>query len=604
MADRPNVKRAVVLIGVQKAKQLPELRAVWEGVAGMEQWALSQGVEPSLIVKITDEEEEVFPRRIKKPIKELVDRNDLEQLIVYFSGHGVIKGFNEFWMLTDGLEDSNASVNVTLSVELARRCSIPHVVFISDACRTAVDTIQTQRIVGNEIFPIAQSGGGEEKAVDQFYATVLGAPALEIEDSGSGQYQAVYTAALLEALQGQHAAALEKDEDGVSLIRPRPLKKFLKTYLPSLVFQQLGASGASQKPDARITSEPEVWLSAVDLPDETDTGLESLVPSDEDDLETLESAFFPANATSRALEADGVDLHDFLEMPVGSEVPGGRPDLAVFAENNKRFSEEVARTAEPFGPLSLDSQTGFKLRGATVESCQAAYAGVEILNDGRLGDGQLVRCETPPNRVASVLLTLTSGKGVLIPAIAEFLATLTFDNDALVDVAYEPSQGSSRWDMYESRATELRQLRAVVASSTRLGMFELEGPDAENLARRMQVSKGIDPSLALYAAHAYRDQGNRRRIEQMADYMQGDLDFVPFDIALLAGRLTSNSHHNVVPCLPMLSQSWAVLPAYDVKFPDGLANISRHVMPQSLWTVFDATGVELISRAMQEGKIK
>lgn len=354
MANLPKVKRAVVLIGVQQANKLPQLQAVWEGVAGMKEWALSQGVEWDLIVKITDEDGDVFPRRIKKPIKKLVDRNDLEQIIVYFSGHGVIKGFNEFWMLTDGLEDSNASVNVTLSVELARRLSIPHVVFISDACRTAVDTVQTQRIVGSEIFPIAQAGGGEEKSVDQFYATVLGAPALEIEESDSGRYQAVYTSAPLEALRGQHAAVLE-EENGVGLIRPRPLKKFLSRHLPTRVFQALGAGGASQKPDARITSEAEVWLSAVGVPsDSSETTRSSGHPDNEiADEAALEMASFPADATSWALAEEHVDLDTLLNAEQVL-TRGIQPDLVAFSNMNKQFSDEIARTAKQFGPPRQD----------------------------------------------------------------------------------------------------------------------------------------------------------------------------------------------------------------------------------------------------------
>jgi hypothetical protein len=595
----PTVKRAVVLIGVQHGNNLPELQAVWEGVAGMEEWALSQGVERDLVVKITDEDEEVFPRRIKQPIRDLVDRNDLEQMIVYFSGHGVIKGFNEFWMLTDGLTDTNGSVNVTLSVELARRSSIPHVVFISDACRTAVDTVQTQRIVGSEIFPIAQTGGGREKSIDQFYATVLGAPALEISDSGSGQFQAVYTAALLEALRGQHPRVLE-EEEGVNLIRPRRLKEFLSKHLPKRVFRELGASGASQQPDARITSEPEAWLSAVNVPAATNESATVFETREVDspDETTLEMASFPAVVISKALADDNLDLGDLTSggQPRTRSI---RPDLEAFSNMNKKFSDEIARTAEPFGPASLDTESGFKIRGVSVQSCTASYEVAEILDEGRL-----VRCEVPPHSVASVLLTLTNGLGVLIPAIGEFLATLTFDGESLIDVAYEPSEGSDRWSRYESRAAELRKLRAVVASSSRLGVFQLEGPDAEKLARRMQISKGVDPSLALYAAHAYRDQGKRNRIKTMAGYLQDDLNFIPFDIALMAGRLKSSSQDNVFPCLPMLSQTWAILPAYEYEFPEGLAGIAQHVMPHSLWTVFDASGVELISRAIEEGQIK
>ena len=81
-------------------------------------------------------------------------------------------------------------------------------------------------------------------------------------------------------------------------------------------------------------------------------------------------------------------------------------------------------------------------------------------------------------------------------------------------------------------------LRGVVASASRMGTFQLENDDdAENLAKQMQFAKGIDPSLGLYAAYAYRDLGQRERIRQMAGYMQSDLGLVLFDIAMLARQL-------------------------------------------------------------------
>ena len=177
-----------------------------------------------------------------------------------------------------------------------------------------------------------------------------------------------------------------------------------------------------------------------------------------------------------------------------------------------------------------------------------------------------------------------------------------------MDVAYEPSDNSSRWQEYQSRASELRSLRAVIATSSRLGTFRLEGDDAELLARRMQIEKGIDPSLALYAAHAYRDQGNRGRIREMAEFMRNDLGFCPFDIALLAGTLNDQlddpQRKSICPFLPMLSQTWALMSAYEVALPPALKDISRHVLPNSLWTMFDADGVRLISQVLQEGNVR
>lgn len=614
MPTMPKIKRAVVLIGVQQANNLPQLQAVWKGVAAMEDWALSQSVAPDLIVKITDEDNDVFPNRISKPIKDLINRNDIEQLIVYFSGHGVIKGFSEYWMLTDGLEDANASVNVTSSVELARRSSIPHVIFISDACRTPVTTIQTQHIAGSVIFPNVPIAG-EEKSVDQFYATVLGAPALEIQDSQSQQFQAIYTTALLEVLRGQHEQVFQ-EENEISFIRPRPLKKFLSKHLPARVFKILGAGGASQKPDARITSDSDVWLSAIDMSD-TPTHVEA---ADDDDFladnETIVAVEAPEGEETSIEAEASVEITSFTDdvirkvlvdnddLNIASMLLTGgqndRPEMVSISGMNQQFSRKVKRDAEPFGPMHIETDCGFKIRGATVTSCLAFETQCEI-HDG----GKLVRCGVPLHSAASVLLVLSNGRGVLIPAIGGFLASLTFDEGSLDDVAYEPSEHSSRWDEYNSKAIELRRLRAVVASSSRMGTFQLEGENAEKLARRMQVSKGIDPSLALYAAHAYRDQGNRERIKTMASFMKRDLNFIPFDIGLLAGRLSTGfQNDNFSPYLPMLTQTWSVLPAYNIEFSARLKDISQQVMPNSLWTVFDALGVETISKAIVEGEIK
>ncbi|MFN9800067.1 MAG: hypothetical protein ACK54P_08630, partial [Bacteroidota bacterium] len=132
-----------------------------------------------------------------------------------------------------------------------------------------------------------------------------------------------------------------------------------------------------------------------------------------------------------------------------------------------------------------------------------------------------------------------------------------------------------------------------------MGTFRLEGDDAALLARRMRLENGIDPSLALYAAHAYRDQGNRDRLREMAGFIREYLGFCPFDIALLSGQLNENLadpfRDHVFPFLPMLTQSWALLPAYDVRLAEGLENISRHVLSNSLWTLLNPDGVRLVA---------
>jgi hypothetical protein len=178
------MQRAAVLIGVSRSGTLPVLPAVIPSVKAMEGWALQQGMQRELVKTLTDEAGPLVPGAIKTAIRELVDMAVVEQLIVYFAGHGVNIRYGEYWLLSDAPNDTQAAVNVSGSVELARFCGIPHVIFFSDACRTAPEGIQAQYITGSEIFP-NNGPGGLENSVDLFFACTLGRPAYEIQDPAS-----------------------------------------------------------------------------------------------------------------------------------------------------------------------------------------------------------------------------------------------------------------------------------------------------------------------------------------------------------------------------------------------------------------------------------
>lgn len=152
----------------------------------------------------------------------------------------------------------------------------------------------------------------------------------------------------------------------------------------------------------------------------------------------------------------------------------------------------------------------------------------------------------------------------------------------------------------------IRTLRAVAAASTRSGVFRLQADDALEVARRMQFAKGIDPGLAVYAAYAYNDLQRRDLIRQMSGYMSGDLGGRLFDVALLAGELDGkrvDADQSVYGCVPLLAQGWALLSAYRVSLPAPLDAL-RHAMLPSVWTMFNAAGVQQIRAAMQAGDVR
>lgn len=614
------MKRAAILIGVNKTGNLPTLSDAVNGVRRMEQWALSQGLARKWVRTFTDESGPVEVGAIKRALREMVDDRGIEQLIVYFAGHGINIRYGEYWLLSDAPVDSQAAVNVDGSVALARQSGIPHVVLISDACRTAAESIQAQWVTGSEIFP-NDPVGGPEQPVDIFFASTLGKPALEVRDptDSAAVFRALYTGALVDALEGRDPSLLEPLTLGgrqVQVVRPRPLRK----ALPGEMSRRLAAlnlhAKVSQVPDARITSDPDVWLAQlpaglpVALPDEAPadapraprssrraggrqgTGRQRAAPV----VATLQTT--TADLLATALSVSGAASDGGWAAAEAELDAAARWDAADFGV----LARGARRDAEPFGPPHFESACGFKARGARIVEAHSATALVEPL-----GGGDLVRVnQLDGGRPASVLLVLADGSSVLLPAIAEFIAALRFEDGELADVAYEPSDNTWRWNEYRQRQEELRGLRGVIANAARLGVFRLEGDDAPALARRMQYAKGIDPSLSLYAAYAFHDQQLGDRIREMIGYLHGDLGVAFFDIGLLGRALdgrVAGDDPRFCPFLPMLGQGWGLLSAYRVSLPAGLQEVRRHLRP-SLWSQFTPEGTAMLRKAILERRVR
>ncbi len=85
------VIRAGIFIGVDKTGNLQQLSDAARGARRMYEWALTQGMADQTHAKlITDaDNNKVDPDLIYDAIKEIIDGPGVDQLIVYFAGHGV-----------------------------------------------------------------------------------------------------------------------------------------------------------------------------------------------------------------------------------------------------------------------------------------------------------------------------------------------------------------------------------------------------------------------------------------------------------------------------------------------------------------------------------
>jgi hypothetical protein len=596
------LQRAAVLIGVKKTGGLPTLQAVEQGLETITNWLEKQpgmrDAEGNLRVALLSDAAgaPVTAEGVQNAIQRFVDEGTIEQLFVYFAGHGANKSYNEYWLLSGAPRNANEAINVAGSVPLAAQCGIPHVVMISDACRTAAASIQAQTVQGSIIFP-NDAPSGMPGFVDVFYATLVGKPSLEVGDAAdaAARFLAVYTTSLVAGLEGK--AELTAEQDGgktVQRVKAWPLQEYLAEAVPALLVQRGVSLGVSQTPAAEIRSNPrKAWLSGV--PAGAARVMRGGGPVSKGQTESL------ANVSQQALRtALGAGPRRGVQRPVRARGAASGPR----GKHDEMFSEMMERTGVEPGPAHFESRCGFKVSGAGVTEVVSTGGRVEVLD----GPNGLVRIWDVPEPAMSVLVVFDDGRGALLPAIQNMIATLKYESGELANVSFEPSDNSPLWPVLQHELPEIRELRRVVATSSRLGVFRPdEGADMNALVHRMRRIKWLDPSMAMYAAYALHAVQQRPTIAEMQGDLRLSLRLSLFDIAMLArspGCKPEAMPSDVFPAVPLLAQGWALIDAFGVKLPESLnpASIQPHIV-DSLWTLFDPEGVALVRAAITSKEI-
>jgi hypothetical protein len=575
--------RAAVVIGVDTAGDFPTLRAARSGARSVAAWLTAEGFDVALLV---DDPNPVTANGVKAAVKAFVERPTLDQLVVYFAGHGFVNNSSaELWLLSGAPDDPNEAVSLTESRALARLSGIPNVVFISDACRSLADSVRTANVRGQIVFPNKGTRTNVNPDVDQFLATRIGDPAWEVGVRESKtDTESIYTACFLEAFKTPYASMVEM-VDGKPVIPNRRLRHYLEQEVPKRA--QAARKTLSQQPDAEICSDEPTYIGHV------------------------------STAQRTAGDGGGPNLSDVVSTAVGAPIGGGTPQHAdTVTELATRSGFAVARDTivQARGlPAKLSARSGFAVSGQRVVAVTAKpeIKAEFVSSPDTAAPSALVELDLKGMRAASVALRFADGSGTVIAALDEYVGNIVVDDGRVTNVSYVPSKQSPMRSAYEYEAKRLDELHATVATAARFGVFRIEGPKAARnstaaqMADRIRLLKGIDPTLGLYAAYAYADAGLMEQVRSVRGYMRGDLGVDLFDVAMLSGDLSGKppgDPRGPYPFCPMLSQGWALLRVKDVRLQEDVVPVRDHLRP-GLWTTLDREGMTIAEKALRDARV-
>jgi hypothetical protein len=589
-------RKAAIVIGVDKTGGLKPLKSAASCAHEVGGWLEGEGYD---VECLTDRTQSVTTDRLRAAIDRFVTSPPrYHQLLLYFSGHGYWHARTDIWLFSEAPVRTEEGINLDGAIDLARYSGIPNVVFVSDACRSIPDARTGALMKGIDAFPNLADVVDPSK-VDVFKATSDAQQAYEAVVDG--EPKSMLTHALLSAYVEPTAGMVrEIQENGttVFIVPNRRLEDFLQEKVDATLADI--DINLIQKIEVNVPSSDDVYIARVKDPGRgvppTDSGEAPLPPP-------------PAPSIERDAASGIGRLLSKRRM-----AHGGDPAMLDFEAADT--SRQVASRLPVAEVDHFESQCGFSVRGAQVEDALSTRgrngAHVEILSHGSGSDepGVLRVWDAEPG--VSVLIRFADGRAAVVAALSGYIGHVVCGPDGAKNVSYVPSSNHWRWHGYERRRERVDRLRALVALAADHNVFRLRSDrEATSLGDAIRVAKAMDPTLGLYAVHAFSQAGEIKRIRSVAKYMRRDLNADLFDVRTLASRQIDDESGadpdedpapQVLPFCPLLTQTWNLLRPRGIELPPVLTKASAYLC-NSLWTTFEPEGASMLQLAMEQEEL-
>lgn len=559
--------RFAIAIGIKKSGKLTPLLGAPNDARRFAKWAKKNKYETHIV---TDEKKPVTIGRLKTLIERILKDNQVERLLLFYTGHGISSINGDFWLLSGFADDGDEVVNFALSLRHARRHPIAQLAVFADCCRSSIATASL--IGGGCLFKTSRSPPDKGVQYDEFFATDAGEVAQEVKGADPAKSYGVFSKCLLDALDGKvPQAVVERPPD--RLVSSTSLARWLQEAVPLESGKIPG--GVVQKPSLQ----PGWWT-----PDDVYLKLApgpSGPPSDPDDKPRRWGSIKRINQTHDF----GILVTNKLQRRVDEALA---PRDARRRELSDRFFLDQDRSDRPreivVAALPHLSVVGARVEGAVCErgvDAEVGGSGVRVAN---------------ADRPVSVALRLAGGRWAPSLILPRFTGALSVEGGAALNLSYAP---------FDAPANVIENDARVVADWTAAMIVgQKPGPDElTNVAQGLRYHKHRNPALGILAAYAYDRAGRLDEVRSIAGYFLERDGFVPYDVAALIGfdELAPRMRAAVAGKYPLLALGWTLLE--EGRAHPALLELRRGVAGGP-WVTLEAPEGKRLADLLQEGSLQ
>lgn len=562
------MKKALIAIGIGKTTDdLEPLRGATDDARSIAAWAATQDFDTTLLI---DEDQPVRAGDVFDAVMKYVETNTYSQLVVYFSGHGILKSPEcELWLMSGAPRNPNEVINVISSCMNARSCGMKHVVFISDACRSQPETQKLHYLgAGCTIFPFIDFQR-ERPDLDVYYATLPGNPALEAPNpEDSKRNGGIFTRCMLNALEGNVGDVLHdlNIEGALSrVVHGVPLKVWLATAVPQ------AASAHSivlrQEPDIRIESRPESYL----------------------------ARFAPNHAPSAPyahVSRETSTLADSRE--IRRRLLPSRGRVLQHATPNQVNSALADCMTASWGALALSSDIDLAVIGGMPKNVVCVEGELNLRSAGDMVVGNFSPSGSHEWRQHSAFLRFGTGQLVPLSLYAGYITTVAFDGDLVLSINYVAKSNGLPKTLDFVGDAELNVMRLDFCSLARAGRLSSTSPPVIAFLKDPVKFQRADPVFAAFVAYALARAGRQAEWNLIAEQLHTVGTVLPLDALLFSElRDSNNSEQSQALLTPLLTEGWMLLDTFGRKV-SGQAEFLRHHLVSSLWATISVAGARLM----------